>query len=110
MTKEIDWEKVTEERRGKILWIQHSRILDALVVRRQTATRIKRIALPKHYRLRNVHYEPSRASFGFFIESPEFEKIPIGAELPDFARDEVEEVEIEIEKNEKGKKKLVKPR
>lgn len=98
MEKEIDWGKVSEERRGKVLWLPHQQVLHALVVRPQDGTHITRVALPKQYRIRDVHYDPLRAAFGFIIESPEFPMNAVGAELPSLGIDKVELFMLNLEK------------
>ena len=100
MEKEIDWDKVSEERRGKVLWLPHQQVFHALVVSPQAATHITRVALPEQYRIRDVHYDPRRAAFGFFIESPEFPTNLEGAELPPLGIDKVELIMIDLEKTD----------
>ena len=96
MEEQIDWERVSEECRGKVLWLSRHQVFDALVANSQDATQITRVALPKQYRIRDVHYDPLRAAFGFFIESPEFPMNAVGQELPPFAIDEIEEITINL--------------
>ena len=98
MEKEINWGKVSEERRGKVLWLPHQQVFHALVVRPQDGTHITRVALPEQYRIRGVHYDPLRAAFGFIIESPEFPMNAVGAELPSLGIDKVELFMLNLEK------------
>ena len=77
----IDWDLVAKERRAKVLWISRRKLFHALIVSSQDATQIIRVSLPKQYRVRDVHYEFSRDSFGFVIESPDFPMNVAGAEL-----------------------------
>ena len=98
MKKPIDWDKVAEERREKVAWIPQDMIFHAYIVDSQEATRIARMKLPKQYRIRNVHYEYSRASFGFIVMSPEFPSTDPTSELPSLKTDKIEVIKINIEK------------
>lgn len=98
MAKPIDWDRISEERRGKVLWLSRHQVFHSLIVSTQDVTHITRVALPEQYRIRDVHYDSLRAAFGFIIESPEFPTNPVGTELPSFALDEVKVVVIDLEK------------
>ena len=98
MEKEINWEQVSEERRGKVLWLSRHQVFHSLIVSTQDVTQITRVALPEQYRIRDVHYDTLRAAFGFIIVSPEFPMNAVGAELPSFALDEVKVTAIDLEK------------
>ena len=82
MKKEINWERVAEDRRAKVLWISRSQVFDALIINSQAATRVMRVSLPQSYRIRDVHFDFLRDAFGFVILSPEFPINVVGAELP----------------------------
>ena len=81
-TKKIDWEKVREERRGKILWLDENQMLD-FIVTTQEKTRVTRIVLPDNCRVLTAYPSHSRQAFGFIIISPDFEPNPEGVSLPD---------------------------
>lgn len=98
MEEQIDWERVAEERREKIVWIPQDMMFHAYIVNSQEKTRIARIKLPKKYRIRNVHYEYSRASFGFIVASPEFPPTDAGAELSTLETDKLQIIKINIPK------------
>ena len=82
MDKKIDWEKVREERRAKILWLDEDQMLDFIATSRKM-TRVTRIALPDNCRVHSVYTSYSRQAFGFVILSDEFEPNPKGMRLQD---------------------------
>ena len=78
----INWQRVSEERRGKILWIARQKLFDLFLAPSQDSTQVTRLKLPEDWQLRDVHYDFLRDSFGFVIISPQFPMNPPSVELP----------------------------
>jgi len=81
----INWEKVIDEGRSKIIYIGRREVLDYCAVRHGSNHVISVIStydLPAAWFIGGVNYCAERQAFAYLIFSPNFDPVPLGAESP----------------------------
>ena len=83
-----DWDRVRKEGRAKIIYIGYDEVLNYCAVRHGTEymrNMMSTYELPQEWSLAGVNLAWDRRAFAFVIFSPDFDPVPIGAQLPTLA-------------------------
>ena len=91
----MDYKRIREERRFKVLSFDYNEIMDLLLVPTWHYMKIKRIKLPNDYYVDSVYYEPSARAFNFIVGSEEFRSVSQGMRIP-YCDEEIKYAVIEL--------------